>query len=58
MPIQVNKLYHDYTNADKIEAEYINVENPEDGKVFVEVDENGYVVRIVEKGKKHLYKDI
>lgn len=51
VPIQVNKLYHDYTNADKIEAEYINVENPEDGKVFVEVDENGYVVRIVEKGK-------
>ncbi len=49
--IQINKLYPDYTSAKKIEAEYINIENPQDGRVFVEVDENEYVVRIVEKEK-------
>ena len=37
--------------ADKIEAEYINVATPQDGKVFVEVDEKEFVVRIVENGK-------
>ncbi len=51
VPIQINKLYPDYTSAEKIEAEYINIENPQDGRVFVEVDENEYVVRIVEKEK-------
>jgi len=49
--IQIDKLFSDYTSAEKIEAEYINVENPQDDKVFVEVDEKEYVVRIVEKGK-------
>ena len=51
VPIKINRIYPDYTNAEKIEAEYINVENPRDGKVFVEVDEKEFVVRIVEKGK-------
>lgn len=49
--IKINKLYPDYTSVEKIEAEYINIENPQDGRVFVEVDENEYVVRIVEKEK-------
>lgn len=49
--IQIDKLYPGYTSADKIEADYINVENPQDGKVFVDVDEKEFVVRIVEKGK-------
>ena len=49
--IAVNKLYPDYTSEEKVEAEYINIETPQDGKVFVEVDEKEFVVRIVEKGK-------
>ncbi|MBQ6229890.1 MAG: hypothetical protein IJJ74_02100 [Eubacterium sp.] len=49
--IEINKLYPDYTSVEKIEAEYINIKNPQDGRVFVEVDENEYVVRIVEKEK-------
>ena len=49
--IQINKLYPDYTSAEKIEAEYLNVENPQDGKIFVEVNEREFVVRIREKGK-------
>lgn len=49
--IAVNKLYPDYTSEEKVEAEYINIEKPQDGKVFVEVDEKEFVVRIVEKGK-------
>ena len=51
VPIKINRIYPGYISADKVEAEYINVENPQDGKVFVEVDEKEFVVRIVEKGK-------
>ena len=49
--IEVNKLYPNHTSEEKVEAEYINVEKPQDGKVFVEVDEKEFVVRIVENGK-------
>jgi len=51
VPIKINRIYRGYISADRVEAEYINVENPQDGKVFVEVDEKEYVVRVVEKGK-------
>ena len=51
VPIKINRIYRGYISADRVEAEYINVEKPQDGKVFVEVDEKEYVVRVVEKGK-------
>lgn len=49
--INIDKIYRDYISAKKVEAEYINVKKPQDDKVFVEVDEKEFVVRIVEKGK-------
>ena len=51
VPIQINKLYRGYISAEKTEAEYINVADPQDGKVVVDVDEKEYVVRITENGK-------
>jgi hypothetical protein len=51
VPIRINRLYPEYISADRVGEEYINVEKPQDGKVFVDVDENEFVVRIAENGK-------
>ena len=49
--IRINRLYPNYKSADEIEKEYLNVEDPQDNKIFVEVTEEDFTARVIENGK-------
>ena len=49
--ITINKLYPNYKSEDQIEKEYLNVENPQDNKIFVAVTEEDFTAGVIEKGK-------